>query len=42
MKPMFYGFAAAILIALVAGVILSNVNPGTGERLAAPESVRLS
>ena len=42
MKPMFYGFAAAILIALVAGLILSNVNPGSGERMASPESVRLS
>ncbi len=42
MKPMLYGFAAAIAIALVAGIILSNLNPGTGERMASPESVRLS
>jgi hypothetical protein len=42
MKAMFYGFAAAILIALVAGVVLTSINPDGGERMAPPDSVRLS
>lgn len=35
MKAMFLGFAAAIAIAIVSGVILSEVNPGSDERYAA-------
>lgn len=40
MKAMFLGFAVAIAVGVVAGLILSNVNPGSGERYAAT-SVRL-
>lgn len=32
MKAMLLGFAAAIVIAVAAGVVLVNVNPGTAEQ----------
>lgn len=40
MKAMYLGFAAAIALAIVAGVVLSNANPGSDERYAA-SGVRL-
>ncbi len=40
MKAMFLGFAAAVAIAVVTGLVLSNANPGSDERYAAAD-VRL-
>ncbi|MFQ5786122.1 MAG: hypothetical protein ACE5H8_15050 [Alphaproteobacteria bacterium] len=41
MKAMFLGFAAAIVIAIAVGVVMTSVNPGTAEREAAAADVRL-
>jgi len=41
MKAMMLGFAAAIAIAIVAGAVLTNINPGTDQQFTAAGSVRL-
>ncbi len=41
MKAMFIGFAASIVIAIVVGLVMTNINPGSDERYSAPSSVRL-
>lgn len=41
MKAMFLGFAAAIVIAIIAGVVLNGVNPSTAETGISASSVRL-
>ncbi len=41
MKAMLLGFAASIVIAIVVGVVLYNVNPGSDEQYSAPASVQL-
>ena len=40
MKAMFIGFAAAIVIAVIAGVVLDRINPDSGQRYASTD-VRL-
>ncbi len=35
------GFAAAIAIAIGAGVLMTNINPGSDERFTASDNVRL-
>ena len=42
MKAMMLGFAAAIAIAIGAGVLLDNINPGADEQFTASDSVRLN
>lgn len=41
MKAMVLGFAAAIVIAIGVGVVMTNINPGSDEQFSASESVRL-
>ncbi len=41
MKAMFLGFAAAIAIAIVAGVVLDTLNPSTAKVEIAGADVRL-
>ena len=41
MKSMMLGFAAAILIAIGAGVVMTNINPDSDEQFTASASVRL-
>ena len=41
MKAMMIGFAASIVIAIIVGVVMSNINPGTDERYSVATSVRL-
>ncbi len=41
MKPMLLGFAVSIAIAIVVGVVMYNINPGSDEQYSAPTSVRL-
>ena len=40
MKAMFIGFAAAIVIAVIAGVVLDRMNPGSAPSYASAD-VRL-
>ena len=40
MKSMFLGFAAAIVIAVIAGVVLTGMNTGADKQFAS-ENVRL-
>ena len=41
MKPMLLGFAVSIAIAIVVGVIMYNINPGSDESYSVQTSVRL-
>jgi len=41
MKAMFLGFAVAVVIAIVAGVVLNSTNPSTAETGLSASSVRL-
>ncbi len=41
MKVMLLGFAASIVIAIVVGVAMTNMNPGTDETFSVAKSVRL-
>lgn len=41
MKPMFLGFAVAIVLAVGAHFVLGSIQSSTAERYAAPVSVRL-
>ncbi len=41
MKTMLIGFAAAIGIAVLVGLVMYNINPGTDERYSVSTSVRL-
>ncbi len=41
MRAMLIGFAAAIGIAVVVGLVMYNINPGTDERYSVSTSVRL-
>ena len=41
MRAMLIGFAAAIAIAVVVGVVMVNSNPGSDEQFSVPTSVRL-
>ncbi len=41
MRAMLIGFAAAVAIAVVVGVVMVNINPGSDEQFSAPASVRL-
>ncbi len=41
MKAMLLGFAASIVIAVVVGVALGNMNPGSDQAFSVAESVRL-
>jgi hypothetical protein len=41
MKPMFLGFAAAIVLAIGAHFVLDSIQTSTAERYSAPVSVRL-
>ena len=41
MKAMFIGFAASIVIAIVVGVVMTNINPASDERFSVPASARL-
>ena len=41
MKAMLIGFAAAIGIAVVVGLVMYNINPGTDEQYSVSTSVRL-
>ena len=40
MKAMLLGFAASIAIAIVVGMVLYNINPGSDERYSVQTSVR--
>ncbi len=41
MKAMMIGFAASIVIAIIVGVVMSNINPGVDERDSVSASARL-
>ena len=41
MRTMLIGFAAAIGIAVVVGLVMYNINPGTDEQYSVARSVRL-
>lgn len=41
MRAMLIGFAAAIGIAVVVGLVMYNINPGTDEQYSVAGSVRL-
>ncbi len=41
MRTMLIGFAAAIGIAVVVGLVMYNINPGTDEQYSVAGSVRL-
>ena len=41
MKPMLIGFAASIAIAILVGLVMYNINPGTDEQFSVSSSVRL-
>ncbi len=41
MKAMLLGFAVSIAIAIVVGVVMYNINPGSDERYSVATSVRL-
>jgi uncharacterized membrane protein YhiD involved in acid resistance len=41
MKSMMLGFATAILIAIGAGVVMTNIDTGTDQQFTASDSVRL-
>ncbi len=41
MKAMFIGFAASIVIAIVVGLVMVNINPGSDEWYSAPSGDRL-
>jgi hypothetical protein len=41
MKAMLIGFAASIVIAIIVGVVMTNINPGSDDQYAVSTSVRL-
>ncbi len=41
MKAMFIGFAASIAIAIAVGLVMTNINPASGEPLSVTSSARL-